>query len=666
MLKKLLVTAAVTLLLAPSFHAQKSQADSLQRLLEKSSGKRKVELYIQLSDLYQYIDSRKSIEYCYDGLELAKRLNYKRGIANLYSGLGYHYTYVDEQKALEYSFLGLKLRQELGDLSEISSSYNNLGMLFYFQGQYRKAIDYLLKSLKVREDNHYLEAIGSTSNNIALVYIALQSYDQALAYLERSLKIFIELKDDAGIALLKDNIGDVYRKTGRYETALSYFRDALALNEKLGNTKMIAYSLGNIGKALSGLGKFTEAIQYYQRSLELYSSLNDKNGIAVIQNSIARIYQNLGNYKKAVEHSKEALKNSEEVGSVEGIATAAELLSNSYGSLGMYHLAYENLLRNKTALDSLHNLEKVKSLVKMEMQYNFDKIKKEKETELQKERMYNNMLIMLICSFVIFTGLIYRQYRLKRDTSQKQKELNDKLQELNATKDKLFSIIAHDLRNPFNGIFNSAKLLTESGPDDDPEENRLLLSVILKSAEAGYELLENLLLWARSQTENLPAEIVNFDLYKIVNDNIALSEINARSKDICIVSSVQPATMVSADVMMVSTVVRNLLSNALKYSFPGGDVVISAEESDEYISVSVTDKGIGITEANLQNIFNKHQFNSTAGTLQEKGTGLGLHLCKDFITANGGSISVSSKIAAGTTFIFTLPKGQRVSDILSI
>lgn len=659
MLKKYTAILLGLLCLASVIPAQQNEADSLLKVLEKSSGRKKVDLLITISDLYQYIDSRKAIEYCQTGLELARKLHYKKAEANLLSGLGYHYTYVDQRKALDYSFQGLELRKEIGDIAEISSSYSNLGIIFYVQGRYREAVDYLHKSLKIRENLSLKEAVGMTSNNLSLVYMAMQSYDIALKYQTRSKQIFTELKDSSGIAVLTDNIGETYRMKGDYDRALSNYYEALAINRRLGNVKMSAYSLQNIGRVMHEKGRFDDALSYYNESLKIYERLIDKNGIAQSRNRMAKVYQQKGDYKKAIANSLLAYSKAGEINSIENIAIASEILGDAYQKLGDYKKAYKYLSENRSVVDSLKNIEKVKDIVKVEMEYSFNKIQKENEISLQKQKFFNSLLLVVICSFAVVVLLVFRQNKLKQKTNRQLNRLNDELSAINSMKDRLFSIIAHDLRNPFHGIMNSAKLLGEKEIAENSAERQTLVDIIFKSAENGFELLENLLLWARKQTGSIPMNFGNINLSVLIDESIALVSTNSRAKNICIESLVDRNITAYADYFSVSTIVRNLLSNSIKYTPAGGRVSISASVENDIVRTTVSDTGVGIEQENIAKLFRADSFFSTPGTEHEKGSGLGLLLCKEFVEANGGTICVENNPERqGVSFTFTLPKGR--------
>jgi two-component system sensor histidine kinase/response regulator len=242
-----------------------------------------------------------------------------------------------------------------------------------------------------------------------------------------------------------------------------------------------------------------------------------------------------------------------------------------------------------------------------------------------------------------------------RNLQKQLQEKNKQLSELNASKDKFFSIIAHDLRNPFAGLLGFTRMVAEGFDDWSKDEIQDILGELQKSAENLYELLENLLSWSRLQRgvmEYTP-ELGNVD--QIVRHNIDLFTPIAEQKQITLRNSVDQTIMVFADIKMFDTVIRNLVSNALKFTENEGSIEISAMQDEKFVTVAVSDTGIGIPQEDLSKLFQIDVKYSQVGTAGEQGTGLGLVLCKDLIEKNGGEIEVESEVGKGTIFRFTRP-----------
>jgi signal transduction histidine kinase len=232
---------------------------------------------------------------------------------------------------------------------------------------------------------------------------------------------------------------------------------------------------------------------------------------------------------------------------------------------------------------------------------------------------------------------------------------NAQLEELNASKDKFFSIIAHDLRSPLSGLLAVSYLLADEFDKCSKDESREMINLLQNDVKNLYKLLENLLTWSRLQRGMMEFQPQSIDLNELISRNIFLFAPNAEQKNIILNSLVQEKLMAYADVNMVDTIIRNVLSNALKFTDSGGKIDVSATQGDQFVEISVSDTGVGIHEENLSKLFRIDVRYQKKGTAGEQGTGLGLNLCKELIRKNGGRIWVESEVGKGTMFTFTLP-----------
>lgn len=229
------------------------------------------------------------------------------------------------------------------------------------------------------------------------------------------------------------------------------------------------------------------------------------------------------------------------------------------------------------------------------------------------------------------------------------------LKELNATKDKFFNIVAHDLKNPFTSLLGATELLFHNIQNMDREKIRKLAQILNDSAKSGYAILLNLLDWSRSQTGTIKIHLQLVDLKRLIEDNIAELYLNSLDKQISIISELNEDINVIADKNMLNTILRNLLSNAIKFTPRGGQVVISGEILDNKVIVSVKDNGIGISEEHIEKLFRIDSKYSRPGTEKEIGTGLGLKLSREFVEKLGGNIWVESAENKGSDFRFSIP-----------
>ena len=260
---------------------------------------------------------------------------------------------------------------------------------------------------------------------------------------------------------------------------------------------------------------------------------------------------------------------------------------------------------------------------------------------------------------VELTARIYSMLELSKSYRQ--------IKELNATKDKFFSIIAHDLRNPFNSLISLSSGLLDGYVELDPERQKKYFTSINESARNGYKLLENLLQWSRSQTGRIKFHSEEFLVKELTDEALELLESSAFEKDIKISIEIPENLKINGDKDMLNTILRNIISNAVKFTNHGGFVNVSVKKVkfensninyQHAIEFKISDTGVGISQKNFDNLFRIDVNNSTPGTAKERGSGLGLLLCKEFVKRHGGDLFVESEEGNGSTFSFFIPEGK--------
>jgi PAS domain S-box-containing protein len=255
--------------------------------------------------------------------------------------------------------------------------------------------------------------------------------------------------------------------------------------------------------------------------------------------------------------------------------------------------------------------------------------------------------------------LIFKDVTDQRNAEQELRQSEKKLKQLNATKDKFFSIIAHDLKNPFGSIMGFSNLILKKTDEQHFEKVADYARIIRKASADGFQLLENLLEWSRAQNGTLKHTPSNVLLNELIAHNIEICAGMAENKSISLKSHGNTNYHVFIDEDMINTVIRNLITNAIKFTPENKNIIISAQQKDEaFVAVSIADEGIGIDTSDMKKLFKIEHSHSTRGTQGEEGTGLGLLLCKEFVEKNGGKIWVEPATKVGSIFTFTLPLVQ--------
>lgn len=267
-----------------------------------------------------------------------------------------------------------------------------------------------------------------------------------------------------------------------------------------------------------------------------------------------------------------------------------------------------------------------------------------------------HFVISVFSPYKGYFATIFSDITQRKQSEEHLRENEARLRELNATKDKFFSIIAHDLRSPFNSILGLSEMMVKQARENDFEGMSEYAEIIRTSSQHAMNLLINLLEWSRSQTGRIEFSPEYIDVFTQINEVSQLLAESANQKSIAILKQIPRNTLVFADKAMLGIILRNLISNAIKFSHPGGEITISAEKKDVELLIAVEDHGVGIKNLGLEKLFRIDQTYSTLGTQNEMGTGLGLILCKEFVEKHGGRIWVESELGKGSKFSFAIPK----------
>jgi len=387
--------------------------------------------------------------------------------------------------------------------------------------------------------------------------------------------------------------------------------------------------------------------------------------------SLVKVYMDSDRTDSAEALLKTGLAEAEQLKNKELLKLLYKSAADLYAMKGNYRLAFENLGKYHNYYDSLNNGPLRSRIKELEMNYQNDEREDEirelqlhhnlLELKLKKDNLHKILLLSVIGFGIIVILIVIILYRNTRESKRLIQKKNDELADAVATKNRLFSIVAHDLKNPLNAIVGFSSLLT-SGTNPDPEKVVRYARRIRNSGLQGFDMIEKLLEWSRLNLDDIHLNIGENDLYYTAEDACKLVGNYAETKNITIENHIQPGTTACFDKYSIESVMRNLVSNAVKYSPEKSRVDIFAELHEAHVIVRVEDHGIGIEEELQDKILNDEAIMSRAGTHNEKGSGLGLTLSREFVIRNNGEIWFQSLAGAGTTFFFSLPVKEQSRD----
>ncbi len=612
----------------------------------------------------------------------------------IYLELSWYNRSGDPGAALLYSERAQKIAEESGDQSNVCKSINYQGVIYRNIGNYSLALSRHREALTLSEKIKDPVQIAYSKNNLGGIYLFLGDYSIAGEYFLDALKIFESIHDERGIGYCTYNLGKLHQRQENFNKAIRFYKRAYEYrvkeNDKLGSTA----SLKRIAEIYFEKQKYAESLEYYNRIEKIYRELNDKKGIAASLAGIGGIYCEQGKFKKAKEYKLKALVIELEIDNKEGIIdnyiklgfinakeknfaialksvnTALDLakeidlkikINESYEMLSEIYLLkkdYKNSLfyfkKHINVKDSLFTTETAQQIAETEIKYNIEKRERENvslKEDIEQQLIIRRFSIAILILLILFEIVLFIRYR-------QNKKLNAKLKDLNETKNRFFYILAHDLKNPFNSLQANTQLLLDESSSLNDEEIFTLIKQINSSSSRLLALTENLLDWSRVKTGTTNFSPENIDVHELIMRNLELFTPISKSKNITLQTETDKGLYCYCDKYMVETVIRNLLDNAIKFSYEKSKVIVTSEKLDDLIKINIIDEGMGINSSDLDKLFRIDIHFSTSGTKNEQGTGLGLILIKDFIEMNGGTIQVSSEIGKGCTFSFTLPQSH--------
>ncbi|GAA3976288.1 hypothetical protein GCM10022210_28740 [Mucilaginibacter dorajii] len=621
-----------------SCQAQPSRINTLIKSLDKAKHDTdRVNIYYSISRLYWSKNADSALLMAGKSLDLAKKIHFEKGIA---------------------------------------LAYLAKGVALGYKGNWPEALDSHLQCLRISEKLGMEGLSENEYGNIAGLYTSMDDYPKALYYNQQAYKIAIKQKGPArnGIFNLLVNMGEIFKKKGQPDSAIAYNSRALVIAKRIKDPVDMAAAMYNIAENLITNKKYLVANTYLTGALYIAKKAGDDEDVAYCHGGLALTSYYTGKYHLSMLYAQKCLKESKKSGILELIQTAYRVLYLTHQKTGGYKQAlyYRNL---EIALnDSLKTAEKEKAIKDIQLTYELDKkqaqinlLNKDKiinRKELEKVRLKRDILTGGAILLLLLAMIQFRSYRQKRKLNE-QLALQNKnisaqnlqLEELVHVKDRLFSIIGHDLRGPIQTVSQMMNIVKEKSLPQ--EEHEFWIEKICDTLLMTSKLAENLLYWAKSQLDGIQPNPTCFDVQKVIDQNITLLKQRAAEKKVLItgMEKAGPET-VYGDETMIDIVIRNLLENAVKFSKAGDQITVTAEKQENFTVVTIKDNGRGIPAEAQSLIFNKFVSHTTFGTASEKGSGLGLLLCKELVESNNGTLWFESREGIGSSFYFSIPASK--------
>ena len=645
--------------------------DSLLNVLKTTEQKQKV--LVEIISYYENISPQKTIDFCDTLLLLANKSENtqnqafaleKLGKGNFYLG-NYVLAYDSWKKSLEKYI-------QIDDKAGIGKLYNNIGAYYYSIGDYENSLQNYLQSLKIRKELNDNIGIAKNLNNIGNIYYAQNQRDLSFETYLEALEYAKLSSDKKILSIVLNNIGAEYAFQQEYQKALDFHFQAVELKKELKSEISLAVTFMSIGSIYKPLEEYEKAREYYDLAFSIFKSKKSKYYQAKVLNQIAGLYKAQNNYDSTLFYLKSSLEISQNINSLVMLEANYLGLSAIYDSLRNFKKSSEYLKLYLSIHDSLFNSQSDRRIKDLQIKYETDKKEQEnliltKQIEIETlkgDRRQNMMFFFIAISLflMILAIVIYSMFSVKQKLSKLLTEKNTKLlesetnlKEAVATKDKFFSIIAHDLRSPLSSLTLVSEMLNENSESFSSEKMKRYINSITQTSSGLFDLVENLLSWARSQSGKIGFNAQKVSAYEIVDKLVSLLTINANKKNIVIENLILKDIYIKADINLLTLILRNLLVNAVKFTNEGGKIIVASQNIENNIVISVQDNGIGMSKEDQEKLFRIDIDTKDIGNSAEKGTGLGLILCKEFIEKQNGKIWLESELGEGTTFFISLP-----------
>lgn len=545
-----------------------------------------------------------------------------------------------------------KLRFNYPQLPEL---YYKYGSMLIYSGSYAKAVDVLTEAIQINNKRSQPDKLfeARTYMQFGILHFFQEQWDDALYYYEKAKAGATELKDELGISIAENNIANIYQKKGEFQKAIEGYERCLELQENLQDSATIANSFFNLGTCYEELNQPKKARSYLEKALEISKAIND---VEIISLSMIHIGKNAIEGNNLVEAEK-FLSDAETIihqsGYQQVLSELYQVKSELYEKQGNHKAALEIFKQNHALLDSIAD-EKLHLRTK-ELTIQLQTEEKERQIELQQVKISNrNRIIVISTIFLIlallFSFLFYQMWR------QRQRQ-NKELVRLNRTKDKLFSIISHDLRSPLIAQKTAIDTLSQNFEALKKDDMLSFFQILQDNSVNQLAVIENLTNWAKSQTNKFNYSPQTFELSSLVNDEMKLYAVAASNKNITFDVDVPKSCLVFADRQMIGIVIRNLINNAVKFSHEGQTISIKCVCENQRSIISVVDQGVGMTTEQISKLnIPGSQAEVRFGTKGEKGTGLGLILCRELLEKNKSKLHIVSGKEGGTSISFALDK----------
>lgn len=614
-----------------------------------------------------------AVDYYQRSLAIKEALGDQEGMSNTLNNMSRAYLLLgDTEAALEAVNQSLRLQTEMGNRGGMANSLYLIGTLREALGDYDAALTAFTQSLETSEALGDRPGIARALSNIGDIHRDHGDLEAAWAVSERALQMQEAIGDPAGIAIALNNLGLVAESQGHLDEALGYFTRSLAIKEDLNDIQRQANSLINIGNIHRRRGDLEEAEAFFERAMVQYTTVGDNEGIVIALTSLGGVQQEAGGLEAALQFTERAAVLADSIGALPKLRTAYEQQATILETMGRPTEALAAFRSYQAVHDSLFNSESQGVVAELQAQYRTREQQQRielLESNRRQQRLWVALLLGGLGLLVIIIALLVGRMRLRRralaaieEARQAEATRAEELRLANETKSRFLANISHEFRTPLTLTFGPLDDLL-GGRFASIEEARPHLETARRNGGRLLRLINQLLDLSKLDAGALLLQARPHDLVAHLQSLAALFDSIAENRGITFTTHLPDAPLHQVyDSDKIEKVVINLLSNAFKFTEPGGKIGLTLAAAADGVQIEVVDTGTGIAEENLPHLFDRFYQVESDTTRTHEGTGIGLALAKELVELHSGTIDVQSRVGFGTTFTVTLPVLTKVES----
>lgn len=666
--------------------------DSLYLQLQKSDGLSRAEVWSALAWEYRKSYPDSTIHYSNMAIDLLRSQEppHNAAMPLNFIGIAYHYK-GDQVESFDYYHMAMDEAIRFGDSLQYAHSLNNLGRLFLTQGDFLKSYDYYFTALEIFEKMGDKDGQSYGYKSLSDLYQTQNNYEKAMEMTEKALKIRLDMGNLPGQISLLIELAQIHEHNGNYDKAFDYYLQAKVKAESINDVINIAAINTGISNLYFVQEKYPEAFIFAQKALKLVADSQNLNLAATIYLQLGKIFYQQNDFSQAEYYFRKCLATSEKSREFALRQEAYFFLAEICEARKDIRCSYENFQQYARLRQIMNDTEAARSIERLEARLEIEQ--REKENELLKanqardqalldqQRTYTVALVIIVLAVLALVINLWITSTRRRHDNQKLKRKNDHiavqreeitlqnrkineqnkdlqkhnraLADLNNEKDTLMNIVAHDLKSPFNRIKGIAELLSLTKLN---EEQRGYVSVLRSITQGGLDLIRDLLDVNAFEYDRRKPEITRVDIHDLLLEKIKAFYADAKAKFIELkMEDADVPVFIESDKIYLSRILDNLISNAIKFSDAGKQVILKTGRVEKYVYISIKDFGQGFTDEDKQNIYRKFTKLSARPTAGESSNGLGLAIVKTLVDRLDARIELRTEAGEGSEFIIKFP-----------